>query len=133
MKTIVNILFIATMILHCGAQKKEVPKIDVLLISKDNNLIEFDQIINLSKSMNLLIAPQAGGLFNKSHHENRNIICLKNYYHDLDLGVKIGVSYEWINNITFGTFYNIEVVKISFSDARKIKGALMKLSIDFKF
>lgn len=133
MKTIVKIIFIITMTLQINAQKNDIAATNVLIINKKNGLIDLDQSINLSKSIILLLEPQSGGLFKKSNHANRKIICLKNYYHDIDLGVKIGVSYELINKINFGAFYNIEVFKMSFLETRKIQGALMKLSIDYKF
>lgn len=132
MKTIVASIIILVLMFNLNAQTKNNYSYEVINNLEDNGSIKLRKDIHISSELKILITPQFGSLFKESFKNVKGIKNLKNYYDYYDLGIKLGFTYEIIDQLKLNTCYNIGVLKFNFSQ-EKIQDSIMKLTLNYNF
>lgn len=133
MKTLINIIFIIVLAAQIEAQNQNWTTYKVIDYSGIKRNFKLNKSIHLFESIDFLMIPQFGGLFNESFKYVEGITDLKNYYDDFDLGLKLGFNYKIMDKMTFTSVYNIGMLKFNLTEASNIEGAIMKVVFCYNF
>jgi hypothetical protein len=133
MKIIFSIIFLVLFASKIKAQNIELSFLKMLEQKEVMRGIEWDKNINLFNSFDFLMMPQLGGLFNESFKYVEGISNLKNHYDDFDIGFKLGIKYNLMDNMTFTSVYNLGILKFNLAETSNIEGAVMKMALCYNF
>lgn len=133
MKTIISIIFLVVFVPKINAQNIVLSSTQIFKHIEAQKSLELDKSIHLFNSIDFLMIPQFGGLFNESFKYVEGITNLKNYYDDFDLGFNLGIKYKITDKVTFTSVYNIGMLKFEKQNINKISSSNIKVVLQYVF
>lgn len=133
MKNLYKLIFLLAFTFEMEGQIEELHFMQNDSKSDFNSLLKTRPRFNLLPAFDLVMAPQFGGLFDKSYQQVYGLAHFKKLYNNFDFGCILGLNYSVIKKLIVTTVYNLGMIKFNKKNDLAYNDAYMKVSLSYTF
>lgn len=134
MKYAYKLIFIFAFVFEMEGQIEVLHFTNKVAKSSVTHFLKMNPRISLTSTVDLVMAPQFGGLFDKSYQQVHGIANFKKFYNNFDFSCLLGFNYCILRKLIITSVYNVGLIKFEKQkDIAVASDAVIKISLCYRF